>query len=379
VNARKIDVVSGPGPPRKLSDISEKDEDDDKAKPITEDHEKRLQETVTHEGKTWQRLLYGDAPLKREKNLVPPKIGGSKAQVLIYGGSPTAAWAWERYDGRGSYDMYWVARYNENKERKREPGPFGKREEAFDAARVGTRNQGILERSAPRRYIGEIANVTPLSEDGRPRVNVGISPQGRDSPPDGPFDQILVAIGREPDKPPGKEGPNPGAIDLLKDRNRPVGVRSASGDIRVLGAAGVAVGKSDLLSKGEQEKFNTLIDEMLKTIPAEAQVPPGITVQGRTIPLANDPDMERINKLNINTASEPLLKQSLMRLLGGSDAEDLATEIAKEIVKYRAGERVLPGEKPEGPWQGFETVWQLRRLDSVTEDVWNDIKWAIRV
>jgi len=141
----------------------------------------------------------------------------------------------------------------------------------------------------------------------------------------------------------------------------------------------VAVGKSDLLSKGEQEKFNTLIDEMLKTIPAEAQVPPGITVQGRTIPLANDPDMERINKLNINTASEPLLKQSLMRLLGGSDAEDLATEIAKEIVKYRAGERVLPGEKPEGPWQGFETVWQLRRLDSVTEDVWNDIKWAIRV
>jgi hypothetical protein len=378
-----VDVVSGPGPPRQLRSEAP-------SRQITEDEREKLRKETKRSGRTYQRLVYGGESLQSSRDLPPP---GST--VLVYGGSPTGAWAWERYYKAGQqhdvpYDIYWVAPLLGPRilgAPVGQPPSLDWAELPFDSARVGKRNRPTLARA--NRFTARLSDVR-ASNDG---VSVEFtSPMSMEAPPVTEFAQVVVAIGQDPKR----EG---GPVDLLEGiesleglehlygqqtGRRPLGVGSSSGGVRALGAAGVAAGFSaDLFGESDREEFGESMGGFLGSLPPEAQVPPGITAAGVTIPQANDPVAGFKPPVNVNTASETELRTLLTVVL--DDAED-AARLAPAAVSYRSYDPRMvrtPGIEHWPRYPGFRGVaefveWLDERTD-IDEGRRSELRRLIRV
>jgi hypothetical protein len=384
VFAEQVDVASGPGPPRQLSEQK-----------LSDEERRMLRRPVSRGGHAYRRLLYAAEPFQSGTKL--PPLG---SRILIWGGSATSAWVWERYhqqkqvqggpDGGPDeptrpYEMWWAAR---------PPSPPAT--DAWAAIRIGPRNENILEHSEKYRSVVPLADVTPATENGHPGVKVEFDGDG---PEISTFDQIVVAIGREPTQPGG-------AIDLLEDvadaegmetiirpsigpgpnlpgfdgRERAIGARTPQNDdedatwVRAIGAAGSKVGKSHLVSKSEAHHFGDVQGQWLGQLPAEAKVPPGITAAGETIPLANgglDRNSESF-KFNLNVDTRYDLYLGFKRLLGD---EKQAMKIANDVVAYRTPKR----NRDEPRYRGFASIYDLKDLSEEAKEAFDRLLPRIRV
>ncbi len=324
IKTKKLDVASGPGPPRKLPNNQFDD---------------NIRQDLRIPTNGFKRHLFGGEALKEQEDL-PPAEEGKK--ILIYGGSPTSAWVYERLFEVATifkkdmqtepYEVIWVAPLLWKGTGEDDLNPDEKKKIAFGAIDIGLRNKMVLQHSEKRRFVAEIKSVTKSGDQVKVKFSQNIGGQGDELV----FDQIIESIGLDPHRPGGVNNlltGFQGAFRIIDDRHgdRPLGLELDEGHrkLRVLGAAAVAA--SNVLLPGAKSKKLTsalaLSDNMsssmllsedyadkmsgfLESLPEEVRVPPGITVAGVTISRANIPDyaLSTENKININTASLEELK-----------------------------------------------------------------------
>ena len=401
--AKTVDILSGLGPSRALSD-----------KQITPEHRATLRQEVSRQNHQWRRLLTGEEVLRGDRN-IPPVGKKKKMRVLIYGGSPTGSWAWERYhesDDDRPYEIYWVGYLDEEKAGDDREANLKR---AFKEVMVGERNTVTLEQSKEFRYVGELTNVEPSTEDGQPVVSVSFKSHDRlESPPISTFDQIVVAIGRDPLEAHGVVDvllgtrekrkalslspiiENETTISIPEDPldYRPIGVQSEDGRLRALGAAGVALANYERkqivsipevdINENEFYNFGRSMKRLLESLPPEAHVPPGITVAGITLPLADNRRPVLDQKTNINTANKIELQIGLAIALDrdnpktqdGPKMTDDAVETAGKIADAILGHRTDAENV-----RGFDEVETLRSVLTGLgfEDEYDTLKWDVRV
>lgn len=399
VSARSVDVLSGLGPARTLSDQQ-----------ITDADRETLRMEVDRHDARWRRLIYGEEALRTDRK-IPPVPEGETMRVLIYGGSPTGAWAWERFHEEypnieRPFEIYWLG-YLRPEDAVSDSEENLK--QAFEATMVGERNTDTLAASKTFRSFGEVTNVAP-SGDGAVSVTFNDHEKLK-RPPISTFDQLVVAIGREPAR-------ADGIVDILRDDvevgeitpfienrdiaaipaetpdYRPIGVGFWDGSLRALGAAGVSFvnwhrkvldrkenngGLTDPEKqlKSEYDMFHARMTALIGSLPPEARVPPGITVTGLTIPLADNRHPALDEKLDVNTASELELRLGLTRLLNGD--ETAAAKVAAHLVSHRSADDHNGVSNHRG-FDALESVRQsLKDAGDDDLDVYEQIKWDIRI
>lgn len=403
IRAKKVDIASGPGPPRQLPPSQFDDQ---------------VRHALRQTGTDFQAHVFGGEALLADEDLAPP---GKK--ILIYGGSPTSAWVYERIFSLASITtgatpsppaptVFWVAPYR---------GPEGdlseeeKKIAAFADVDLGLRNKLVLEHSKDDRYVAEITQVEKLQGEDKATVtfDAALGSHGTSIK----FDQVIESIGRDPERPGGVNTllsdftNGPPRFRIIEDKHttrppagRPLGLRletdpSTGKRLRILGAAAVAAatfpflpgnvvtdpdsGVSGLADVGPdvsvEKDYHDRLSAFLNTLPEEARVPPGITVHGVLIPRVNDPDYGlTASKVNINTFSQVEIADHHL---------DLFSDAAAACVIPCRSQRVeippLPNQPPpSAEWfPGFPGIQDLKRCSGpgCNEVDYDRVKAHIRV
>ncbi|MEZ4399302.1 MAG: DUF4157 domain-containing protein [Kofleriaceae bacterium] len=319
-----VDVVAGIGPARKLGT-----------------HQLSATDEATMAGD--KRVVYGDDHLADIKPGVP--------EVLVTGGSATAAWNAEAAARSGAGKVYWIHRPS---------APEAATPEATELADLATKladpsldattritlerrqsdllsfRRAMLPRNVepadaafnnPKvsRSSGTIKKITP-TDDGRVKVELA---DGRVFT----VDQVVVSIGQDPAAPGGPLALTHGRqFRIVKD---PSGALShlesvdPPGAIRIMGASMSEPAMREAVIPAERAEFAALLARQADALPANSRgVPGSLALAGQTIPEAN-------------------------RILAANDAMTAAG------LKLSGGTRALTlraGEEPQWPQQVGEFV-----------------------
>jgi len=403
IKTRNLDIASGPGPPRKLPDNQFDDEN--------------VRKKLRIPANGFKRHLFGSEALKEQENLPP---SGEAKKILIYGGSPTSAWVYERifevatiFEGDMNaepYEVIWVAPLRWQGEGEDDLTSEEKKKVAFGAIDIGLRNKMVLKHSKDRRFVAEITDVEEDGDLVKVKLNRNIGGYGNEIH----VHQIIESIGLDPNQPGGVNhilSGFEGSFDIIQDSygDRPLGLvlNENQRQIRILGAAAFAaastmlpgsktqhvpgvVALSDYISDNMllTDEYANKMRAFLESLPEETRVPPGITVAGITISRANNSLFAQENNININTASLEELKS---RTIDTPNETQLlfTNQEAEMIVECRKNMSFaippFPGQPQPGSddhWiPGFISIHQsdIESCDDLELEDYDRIKSHIRV
>ncbi len=335
IGAPRVDVCGGPGPSRRWDPQLVSD-------PALWREYNGGPASVTG----WPRLLTGEGFLQASTTL--PAAGSS---VAVFGGGPTAAWCVERAENAGLHPL-WVSRdplhHAFLPTRRNDPlaqGPLTRtHKNGFRVVEGPVYPSGRNTRFAEGfDVVGVRVSGSAVELDFRPYhpiPNVRHVDGARNNLPplaSEQFDQVVVAIGHL--QHPSEAGSWAAILDsllqpakrlkkhlMLDPQGRAVGLQSADGALRVLGAAALA--HPDLAAVWRSPSTSSSL--YMATLPEQARVDVGIALSAVTIAQANGYFGSRpMNNLNVASESElrSLFQQPVFQEMSSAWVEMRASRI----------------------------------------------------